>query len=60
MAEVKKLMGTAQRELLKAKGKCRSDNTERKNAKRRDEDYLVGRRCYFTIALLVMSRMLLS
>ena len=42
VAEVKKLMDTAQRELYKAKEKCRSSNTERENAKRRDEHYLVG------------------
>ena len=40
-------MDTAQRELLKAKEKCRSDNTERENAKRRDEHYLVGEKVLF-------------
>ena len=39
VAEVKKLVDTAQRELSKGKGKYRSDNTERENAKRRDENY---------------------
>ena len=45
MIEVKKRMDTAQRELFRAKEKCRSDNTERQkreNATRRDEQYLVG------------------
>ena len=44
---MKKLMDTAQRELLKAKVKCRSDNTERENAKRRDDHYLVGGKLLF-------------
>ena len=57
MIEVKKRMDTAQRELFRAKEKCRSDNTERKNAKRRDEHYLVGENvCYFIIALWGMNR----
>ena len=47
MAEVKKLMGTAQRELYRAKEKYRSDNTERENARRRDEHYLVGEKVLF-------------
>ena len=47
MAEVKKLMDTAQRELFRAKEKCRSDNTERENAKRRDQHYLVGEKVLF-------------
>ena len=47
VAEVKKLMDIAQRELFKAKEKCRSDNTERENAKRRDEHYLVGEKVRF-------------
>ena len=44
VAEVKKPMGTAQRELHRAKEKYRrKDNTERRdeNARRRDERYLV-------------------
>ena len=47
VAEVKKLMDTAQRELLRAKEKCRSDNTERETAKRRNEHYLVGEKVLF-------------
>ena len=47
VAEVKKLMDTAQRELLEAKKKCRANNTERENSKRRDEHYLVGEKMLF-------------
>ena len=47
VAEVKKLMDTARRELFRAKETCRSDNTERENAKRRDEHYLVGEKVLF-------------
>ena len=47
VAEVKKLMDTAQRELHRAKEKYRKDNTERENARRRDEHYLVGGRVLF-------------
>ena len=47
VAEVKKLMDTAQRELYRAKEKYRKDNTERENAKRRDEHYSVGERVLF-------------
>ena len=47
VAEVKKLMDTAQRELVRAKEKYRQDNTERENAKRRDEHYLVGEKLLF-------------
>ena len=47
VAEAKKLMDTAQRELLKAKEKFRANNTERENAKRRDEHYLVGEKVLF-------------
>ena len=41
-------METAERELYRAKEKYRKDNTERENAKRRDEHYLVGEKvlCY--------------
>ena len=42
VAEVKKLVDTAQRELHRAKEKYRRDNTERENAKRRDEHYFNG------------------
>ena len=43
VAEVKKLMDTAQRELYRAQEKkYRADNTERENARRRDEHYPVG------------------
>ena len=44
VAEVKEFMATAQRELYRAQEKCRVDNTERKNAKRRDGHYLVGKK----------------
>ena len=47
VAEVKKLMEIAQRELLRAKEKYRKDNTERENAGRRDEHYLVGEKVLF-------------
>ena len=40
-------MDTAQRELVRAKEKYRHDNTERENAKRRDEHYLVGEKVLF-------------
>ena len=62
VAEVKKLMDTAQRELYRAQEKYRKDNTERGNAKRRDEHYLVGEKVlfYFTIALWQMNRTLLN
>jgi len=42
VAEAKKLMGTAQKELYSAQEKYRADNTERENAKRRDENDLLG------------------
>ena len=63
VAEVKKLMDTAQRELHRAKEKYyRRDNTERENARRRDEHYwwVRERECSFIIALLVISRILSS
>ena len=44
---MKKLMDTAERELLRAKEKYRNDNTERENARRRDEHYLVGEKVLF-------------
>jgi hypothetical protein len=47
VAEVKKMMDTAERELYRAKEKYRADNTERENAKRRDEHYLVGEKVLF-------------
>ena len=47
VAEMKKLMETAERELLRAKEKYRNDNTERENARRRDEHYLVGEKVLF-------------
>jgi len=55
VAAVKKLMDTAQRELLEAKEKCRANNTERETAKRRDDHYFVVGRCYFIIALWGMN-----
>jgi len=47
VAEVKKLMDIAQRELFRANEKCRKDNTERESAVRRDEHYLVGKKVLF-------------
>ena len=47
LAEVKKLLGTAQRDLYRAQEKYRADNTERKNAKRRDEYYPIGENVLF-------------
>ena len=47
VAEVKKLMDIAQRELFRAKENYRKDNTERENAVRRDEHYLVGEKVLF-------------
>ena len=47
VAEVKKLMDTAERELFRAKEKYRNDNTERENARRRDEHCLVGEKVLF-------------
>jgi len=47
VAEVKKLMDIASRELHRAKEKYRKDNTERENAKQRDEQYLVGKKVLF-------------
>ena len=40
-------METAERELYRSKEKYRKDNTERENAARRDEHYLVGERVLF-------------
>ena len=47
MAEVKKLMGTAQKELYRAQEKYRAGNTERENARRRDEHHLVDEKVLF-------------
>ena len=52
MAEVKKLMDTAQRELYRAKEKYRTDNTEREKTKRRDERYLAGEKVLFYTRLV--------
>ena len=46
-SEVKKLVDTAQRELYRAQETYRADNTERENAKRRDEHYLIGEKVLF-------------
>ena len=40
-------MGITQRELFRAKEKYCKDNTERENAVRRDEHYLVGEKVLF-------------
>ena len=47
VAEAKKLVDTAQRELYRAQETYRADNTERENAKRRDEHYLIGEKVLF-------------
>ena len=52
MAEAKKLMGTAQKELYSAQEKYRADNTERENATRRDEHYLEGEKVLFYNSLV--------